>query len=853
MKINKLRTVFLDYFQSKNHKVIKSSDLVPHGDDSLLFTNAGMVQFKDTFLGAETRNYSATTSQKCLRVGGKHNDLENVGFTTRHQTFFEMLGNFSFGEYFKREAIQYAWEFLTKELQLPEEKLWITVHKDDKESEEIWLKEVEINSALFSRLDDEDNFWAMGDTGPCGPCSEIFFDYGPDFEGVPPGQGDTGERYVEIWNLVFMEFNRDIDGNLTSLPNKCVDTGMGLERICSVLQKVGSNFEVDVFKNFKDKIHSLFPDPNDQSLNVIADHVRAIFFLMAEQVYPSNEGRGYVVRRLVRRAVRHGYKMGAREPFLFKSLDYYRNFLESDFIEEYKNIELVGEKLKLEEESFFKTLALGIKIFEDNLPSTKKSKLSGEVAFKLHDTYGFPIDLTKTMSEERGFEVEDDVFEALMKKQKAGSKQSSMFNVKDLVVDPSINSEFLGYKENTASGDCVALFDSNGKPSSSLNQSGFAIFSKTPFYAESGGQIGDTGIAKNKNTYCLVEDCKKSGDFHIHHLKVLDGTILIGDSFDLMIDLERREKIMRNHSAAHLLHSALRRALGDGVEQKGSLVSDEKLRFDFSYERKLSTEQISDIENLVNEQIENEIATKTRVMGYEDAVKTGALAFFGDKYGDNVRVLNIGGDFSVEFCGGTHVKNTSDIGGLIITSESSVSAGVRRIEAITGSNLVKKSKEAISLLDKIEGILNVPSEEIVEKIQDLIKENKKLKGNKKSEKSLSSEISSSESFETKGGKGEAVLYKNASIEMLRRQSDKALSDPKNLFSIFISDEGDKLSYIVTSKLKDASAKTLIGMVNDKFEGRGGGREDFAQGGSQVLNDLSDRFASLAEELKKIFK
>ncbi len=853
MKINKLRTVFLDYFQSKNHKVIKSSDLVPHGDDSLLFTNAGMVQFKDTFLGAETRNYSATTSQKCLRVGGKHNDLENVGFTTRHQTFFEMLGNFSFGEYFKREAIQYAWEFLTKELQLPEEKLWITVHKDDKESEEIWLKEVGINSALFSRLDDEDNFWAMGDTGPCGPCSEIFFDYGPDFEGVPPGQGDTGERYVEIWNLVFMEFNRDIDGNLTPLPNKCVDTGMGLERICSVLQKVGSNFEVDVFKNFKDKIHSLFPDPNDQSLNVIADHVRAIFFLMAEQVYPSNEGRGYVVRRLVRRAVRHGYKMGAREPFLFKSLDYYRNFLESDFIEEYKNIELVGEKLKLEEESFFKTLALGIKIFEDNLPSTKKSKLSGEVAFKLHDTYGFPIDLTKTMSEERGFEVEDDVFEALMKKQKAGSKQSSMFNVKDLVVDPSINSEFLGYKENTATGDCVALFDSNGKPSSGLNQSGFAIFSKTPFYAESGGQIGDTGIAKNKNTYCLVEDCKKSGDFHIHHLKVLDGTISIGDSFDLMIDLERREKIMRNHSAAHLLHSALRRALGDGVEQKGSLVSDEKLRFDFSYERKLSTEQISDIENLVNEQIENEIATKTRVMGYEDAVKTGALAFFGDKYGDNVRVLNIGGDFSVEFCGGTHVKNTSDIGGLIITSESSVSAGVRRIEAITGSNLVKKSKEAISLLDKIEGILNVPSEEIVEKIQDLIKENKKLKGNKKSEKSLSSEISSSESFETKDGKGEAVLYKNASIEMLRRQSDKALSDPKNLFSIFISDEGDKLSYIVTSKLKDASAKTLIGMVNDKFEGRGGGREDFAQGGSQVLNDLSDRFASLAEELKKIFK
>ena len=851
MQINQLRSAFLNYFKSKNHKIMDSSDLVPHGDDSLLFTNAGMVQFKDTFLGAESRDYSATTSQKCLRVGGKHNDLENVGFTTRHQTFFEMLGNFSFGEYFKKEAIHYAWEFLTEELKLPKDKLWVTVHKDDKESEEIWFNEIGIDSKLFSRLGDEDNFWAMGDTGPCGPCSEIFYDYGPSFEGVPPGEGDTGERYVEIWNLVFMEFNKDVDGNLTPLPNKCVDTGMGLERICSVLQKVGSNFEVDVFKNFKEKIQPLFPEPNDQSLNVIADHVRAIFFLMAEQIYPSNEGRGYVVRRLIRRAVRHGYKMGAREPFLFKSLSHYKNFLENDFTNEYKNIELVGEKLKFEEESFFKTLALGIKIFEDNLPTSEKSKLSGEIAFKLHDTYGFPIDLTKTMLEERGFETEDDVFEALMKKQKEGSKQHSMFNVKDLVVDSGLESQFLGYKEDAATGKCLALFDSNGKPQSILEQEGFAIFSTTPFYAESGGQIGDTGVVKNDNTYCLVEDCKKSGDFHIHHIKILDGTISVGESFDLTIDLERREKIMRNHSAAHLLHSALRKTLGDGVEQKGSLVSDEKLRFDFSYERKLSAEQISEIEDLVNEQIENEIATQTRVMSYEDALDTGALAFFGDKYGDNVRVLNIGGDFSVEFCGGTHVKNTSDIGGLVITSESSVSAGVRRVEAITGSNLVKKSKEAISLIDKIEGLLNVPSENVVEKIQDLIKENKKLKANKKSEKSLSSETLSSETFKTKKGEGEAILYKNASIDMLRRQADKALKEDSKSFSILLSDEGDKLSYIVTSTLKDNTAKELIDLVNNSFNGRGGGRNDFAQGGSQEVNDLEKKFEALAEAIKKL--
>ena len=853
MKLNELRNKFLKYFKRNNHKIVSSSNLVPIGDDSLLFTNAGMVQFKDTFLGAESRDYSATSSQKCLRVGGKHNDLENVGFTSRHQTFFEMLGNFSFGDYFKKGAIDLAWSFLTEELMLPKEKLWVTVYKDDKDSENYWLNEIGVESKRLSKLGDEDNFWAMGDTGPCGPCSEIFYDYGPDYEGMPPGKGDTGERYVEIWNLVFMEFNRDSTGKLHPLPNKCVDTGMGLERVCSVLQGVGSNFEIDFFADLKGKMKISFSEPNDKSLNVIADHLRAIFFLMSEEIYPSNEGRGYVVRRLCRRAIRHGYKMGAREPFLANFLDHLKDLLSNDFIDEFKHFSVVKEKLIIEELAFFKTLSSGIKIFEQNLPTKGKNIFNGEAAFKMHDTYGFPIDLTTSMAEERNLNVDLKRFNELMKIQKAGSKNNSMFDVKGIVIDPNIKSEFIGYEKLSADSECMTLFDNDGKQVESISKTGFAIFSKTPFYAESGGQIGDTGNIRNDNSYANVLDTKKVGNFHLHEIKVLDGEVSTNKQYSLSVDADRRENIIRNHSAAHLLHSALRKALGESVEQKGSLVSDKKLRFDFSYEKKLSTDQIQEIEDLVNEQIEMEIDTKVRVMSFDDAKKTGALAFFGDKYGDNVRVLNIGGNFSVEFCGGTHVKNTAEIGGLLISNETSVSAGIRRIEAITGSNLVKKSKQAIDLLNKIENILNVPAEDLPEKVQSLIKENKTLKSNKKSDKSLSAKTLETQSYDFEGGKGTIVIQKNASMEMLRRAADKSYSQKDTIFSIHISDEGNKISYIVTSKSKSLTAKILINFVNESFEGRGGGRDDFAQGGSTTSENIKEKSKQLMKALQKEIK
>ena len=729
MKLNQVRQSFLNNFKNKNHKILPSSGLVPKGDDSLLFTNAGMVQFKDTFLGLDNRDYSATTSQKCLRVGGKHNDLENVGFTTRHQTFFEMLGNFSFGEYFKEKAIEYAWEFLTKELKLPEDRLWVTVHKDDKESEEIWLKKIGVSSTRLAKLGDDDNFWSMGDTGPCGPCSEIFFDNGKNFDGKAPGEGDTGERYIEIWNLVFMEFNRDSNGKLSSLPVKCVDTGMGLERMCSVMQEVGSNFDIDIFKSLKNLMSKHFTEPNDQSLNVLADHLRAIFFLMAENIMPSNEGRGYVLRRLIRRAVRHGYKMGSRDPFLSQFLTHLENDFKEDFGDDFLKFEKIQKDLLTEEQLFFKTLKTGIEIFEASINDTDGKQLDGAIAFKLHDTYGFPVDLTMAMAQERGLKVDQKGFDKLMKKQREGSKSSSMFKVLDITIDPKINSEFVGYQEQTAEGSCVALFDEEGNSVTSLSGEGFAIFSKTPFYAESGGQVADTGIFKSTNLKGEILNCKKVGDFHLHEVTIAEGSLELNADVELIIDSERREKIVSNHSATHLLHSALRKVLGESVEQRGSLVNEEKLRFDFSHSNKVTDDQIMEIEDIVNLKIEEAIDTKTEVLPYEDALKTGALAFFGDKYGEKVRVVYINGDFSVEFCGGTHVKNTSEIGGFAVTNETSVSSGVRRIEAISGDKYYKESQNALKTLELLSVKLNVPQEKIADRVDELLESLKNSKKN----------------------------------------------------------------------------------------------------------------------------
>ena len=847
MKLNQVRQSFLNYFKNKNHKILPSSGLVPKGDDSLLFTNAGMVQFKDTFLGLDNRDYSATTSQKCLRVGGKHNDLENVGFTTRHQTFFEMLGNFSFGEYFKEKAIEYAWEFLTEELKLPEDRLWVTVHKDDKESEEIWLKKIGVSSTRLAKLGDDDNFWSMGDTGPCGPCSEIFFDNGKNFDGKAPGEGDTGERYIEIWNLVFMEFNRDSNGKLSSLPVKCVDTGMGLERMCSVMQEVGSNFDIDIFKSLKNLMSKHFTEPNDQSLNVLADHLRAIFFLMAENIMPSNEGRGYVLRRLIRRAVRHGYKMGSRDPFLSQFLTHLENDFKEDFGDDFLKFEKIQKDLLTEEQLFFKTLKTGIEIFEASINDTDGKQLDGAIAFKLHDTYGFPVDLTMAMAQERGLKVDQKGFDKLMKKQREGSKSSSMFKVLDITIDPKINSEFVGYQEQTAKGSCVALFDEEGNSVTSLSGEGFAIFSKTPFYAESGGQVADTGIFKSTNLKGEILNCKKVGDFHLHEVTIAEGSLELNADVELIIDSERREKIVSNHSATHLLHSALRKVLGESVEQRGSLVNEEKLRFDFSHSNKVTDDQIMEIEDIVNLKIEEAIDTKTEVLPYEDALKTGALAFFGDKYGEKVRVVYINGDFSVEFCGGTHVKNTSEIGGFAVTNETSVSSGVRRIEAISGDKYYKESQNALKTLELLSVKLNVPQEKIADRVDELLES---LKNSKKNNPVIQAKELRDEQCSFSGSSGVIKIFENASLEILRKESDKLKSDKKIVFAICLSTTEDKLIYIVSSNNSDeAPASEIIKVVNDAFDGSGGGRADFAQGGSPQKESVDE----MVTKLKGLFK
>ena len=847
MKLNQVRQSFLNYFKNKNHKILPSSGLVPKGDDSLLFTNAGMVQFKDTFLGLDNRDYSATTSQKCLRVGGKHNDLENVGFTTRHQTFFEMLGNFSFGEYFKEKAIEYAWEFLTEELKLPEDRLWVTVHKDDKESEEIWLKKIGVSSTRLAKLGDDDNFWSMGDTGPCGPCSEIFFDNGKNFDGKAPGEGDTGERYIEIWNLVFMEFNRDSNGKLSSLPVKCVDTGMGLERMCSVMQEVGSNFDIDIFKSLKNLMSKHFTEPNDQSLNVLADHLRAIFFLMAENIMPSNEGRGYVLRRLIRRAVRHGYKMGSRDPFLSQFLTHLENDFKEDFEDDFLKFEKIQKDLLTEEQLFFKTLKTGIEIFEASINETDGKQLDGAIVFKLHDTYGFPVDLTMAMAQERGLKVDQKGFDKLMKKQREGSKSSSMFKVLDITIDPKINSEFVGYQEQTAKGSCVALFDKEGNSVTSLSGEGFAIFSKTPFYAESGGQVADIGIFKSTNLNAEILNCKKVGDFHLHEISIAEGTLKLKADVELIIDSERREKIVSNHSATHLLHSALRKVLGESVEQRGSLVNEEKLRFDFSHSNKVTDDQIMEIEDIVNLKIEEAIDTKTEVLPYEDALKTGALAFFGDKYGEKVRVVYINGDFSVEFCGGTHVRNTSEIGGFAVTNETSVSSGVRRIEAISGDKYYKESQNALKILELLSVKLNVPQEKIADRVDELLES---LKNSKKNNPVIQAKELRDEQCSFSGSSGVIKIFENASLEILRKESDKLKSDKKIVFAICLSTTEDKLIYIVSSSNSDeAPASEIIKAVNDAFDGSGGGRADFAQGGSSQKESVDE----MVTKLKGLFK
>ena len=724
MNSSEVRKTFLDFFKEKDHELVKSSPLIPQNDSTLLFTNAGMIQFKDVFLGAEkTTLKRATSSQKCIRAGGKHNDLENVGYTLRHHTFFEMLGNFSFGDYFKEDAIKFAWELLTERFKLPQEKLWITVHIDDDESEDIWLNKIGITKERVNRLD-EDNFWSMGDTGPCGPCSEIFYDHGSDFLGDPPAEGnESGDRYIEIYNLVFMQYDRDVKGNMTPLPKPSVDTGMGFERITAVMQNTNDNYKTDIFDNLIKTIANKLKvnDISDPSLRVIADHLRSSSFLLSDGVIIGNEGRSYVLRRIIRRALRHAYKLNSEENhILSKSAKELIDNLGSAYPELIKNRNLIKDSLENEENQFSNTLRTGMSLLEEKLNSLKEKIIPGELAFKLYDTYGFPLDMTLDLAREKDLEVDVDEYENLMDNQRKRAKESSSFeSLLPSSIDLDKETNFLGYQQDVCEAQIKLIFK-NGLEVEEVN-SGECLFitDKTPFYAESGGQIGDSGFIKADIGFAKVKDTQKTGGYFIHFAEVEKGSFKKSQNVLMEIETDKRKKIVSNHSATHLMHASLRNILGKHVEQKGSLVNEEKLRFDFSHDKALTKKEIIEIENQVNEIIRKDIKTEVFESTYDEAIKLGALAFFGEKYGDTVRVLKIGGDFSTELCGGTHVKSTSEIKLFKIVSESSISSGVRRIEAVSNSlaeELVGKLKNEIIELSKFLGteVDNIPN-----KIKDL--------------------------------------------------------------------------------------------------------------------------------------
>ena len=702
---NEIRNIFLDFFQEKGHELVESASLIPLNDPSLLFTNAGMVPFKDLLLGVEKRAYTrATSSQRCLRVGGKHNDLDNVGYTARHHTFFEMLGNFSFGDYFKEEAIEFAWELLTERYGIPPEKLWITVHKDDDESEQIWIENIGIDPNRISRLDDDENFWTMGDTGPCGPCSEIYYDHGDHIEGDPPTMdSDPGDRFIEIWNLVFTQFDRSKDGTLSPLPNPCVDTGMGLERMAAVLQEEQNNYNIDLFIKLVAKAGELTNrnDLSNPSLRVIADHLRASSFLIADGIVPSNEGRGYVLRRIIRRALRHANKLGTKGTLLASMVP--------TLIEEMgdahpllnKESKIIEANLLQEEEQFSKTLNQGMSLLENEIEELDGQLLSGEIAFKLYDTFGFPVDMTADFAREKGLEVDLVGYEKLMLEQKERARSSSSFSSvipESLSIDGS--TEFVGYDQTNSNTKIIELISSSKETKSKSlieNEEGVLILKETPFYAESGGQIGDKGTISGKGFIFDVLDTQKIGDHHGHFGVVKEGKLKAGSKVKAHINEERRDRIAPNHSATHLLQAALKQILGGHIEQKGSLVEENRLRFDFAHPQAVSSNEIEEIENLINRHIEENTSSITEITTIEEATKRGAIAFFGEKYGEKVRVLNLGNGFSIELCGGTHVANTGDIGLMKIVSESGISAGVRRIEAVTGlgSKLLLQELEQI--------------------------------------------------------------------------------------------------------------------------------------------------------------
>ena len=840
MLTSEIRAKFLEYFANNDHEVIDSSPLIPANDDTLLFTNAGMVQFKDVFLGTDKRPYKrATTTQRCIRAGGKHNDLENVGYTLRHHTFFEMLGNFSFGDYFKEHAIELAWNFLTKELGLAKDKLWISVFREDDEAAEIWLSKIGISPDRIVRLDEEDNFWSMGDTGPCGPCSEIYYDHGDQYEGTPPGSpGDDGDRFVEIWNLVFMQFNRDAAGDLTPLPKPSVDTGMGLERVSAVMQGVNSNYETDLFLNLIKASEKAIKSPGEPSHKVIADHIRSVSFLIADGVMPSNEGRGYVLRRIMRRAIRHGYKLGAKKPFLHNLVAPLVQEMEIAFPMLATSQSLIETTIHDEENKFLETLEKGIEILDKEIKKMTSQVIPGEVVFKLHDTFGFPFDLTADIAREQDLTLDQKGFDICMAEQVKNSKSASKFKAVQLDLSSITDTNFLGYDRLTAKGTVLGLWDKEVRIDTANETKEYLLaFNQSPFYAESGGQIGDQGLFLGKDCHGQVLDCIKQGKIFIHKINLEKGSISVKDEIKLEVNPVLRASAAAHHSGTHLMHAALKHVLGDHVVQKGSLVDPTKLRFDFSHPKAVTKEEIKEIESLVNMHSLNNSEVTTDLMKLDDAIASGAEAMFGEKYDDDVRVLSMSDGFSVELCGGTHVSRTGDIGMFIITSESSVSSGVRRIEAAVGSQAVELMLEMQQQLQTAQSLLNVGASEVSSKVKDLIAENKSLKKGKKTNPVSSIEAKDSR-HQLDGFELVLLQVKNQNIQDLRQLVDQHKKDQQEQCILIVSSQDNKIVLVcgVTSDLEDSlQANKVIQAVCKSIDGKGGGRNDFAQGAGECNN------------------
>ena len=857
MKTADIREAFLSYFERQGHTRVASSSLVPHEDPTLLFTNAGMNQFKDTFLGLEVRDYNrAVSSQRCVRAGGKHNDLENVGYTARHHTFFEMLGNFSFGDYFKREAINFAWAFLTEELKLPKDKLWVTVHISDDEAAQIWIDEIGVDPNRLSRLD-EDNFWQMGDTGPCGPSSEIFYDHGPDVPGGPPGSPDDDlDRYIEIWNLVFMQYNRDSTGELHSLPAPSVDTGMGLERISAVLQNVHNNYDIDLFRALTSAAAKELgvEDHSNTSLRVVADHLRSCAFLITDGVLPSNEGRGYVLRRILRRAIRHGNKLGATEPFFANLVPALVQEMGGAYPELVKQQDAIIKALASEEEQFARTLDKGMDILEQALASLEGNQISGDVVFRLYDTFGFPVDLTNDIARERGLELDIDGYDAAMQAQRKRSQESGSFQVDyNNVINVEGETEFLGYADLESTARVRGIFvDGEVRNGVSTGDKAVVVLDRTPFYGESGGQVGDTGYISTETAKLEVRDTTKAQGHHLHHVVVVEGSLNAGDDVTAVIDASLRTRIKANHSATHLMHEALRQVLGEHVQQKGSLVDADKLRFDFSHSEAMTTNELAQVASIVNDQVRGNAEVLTQEMDMESAIAAGATALFGEKYGDEVRVLTMGVDrFSVELCGGTHVTRTGDIGVFRIQSEAGVASGVRRIEAVTGLGALADIAKADQALADVCEVVKASPAAAAEKVSNLRKEVRDLE---KQITQLKQKLATGAGSDLTANavlvgdiKVLGTVVDGADASTLRDTLDHCKNKLSSGVVLLAAVDGDKIS-LVAGVTKDLTSKVRAGDVMKEFAGRvggkGGGRPDMAQGGGTDVSALGSALADL---------